>query len=236
MNSSLPDIAKGVFEAAPLVGWPSEGAFAIPPYFDYVATFTWALSGAIVAARRGYDITGAFVLALLSSLGGGLIRDGVLLQRTPVMLTDGIYLVLIALATGLVAINVRLIQFRPRASTVERTISIIDSIGVPAFAVIGMQLAIQARLEIPGVILVGVVNGVGGGLLRDIVVRDTPRLLQPGRFEAVLVLLACGFFLILEKGFGWSPTQSGLSTMALYSALRIIVAKLDWKSVALRRE
>ena len=80
------------------------GEFAIPLYFDYFATFAWALSGAVVGVRRGYDIVGVFVIALVSSTGGGLIRDGFLLHRTPVVLTDSVYLALIILATTLVGL------------------------------------------------------------------------------------------------------------------------------------
>lgn len=77
--------------------------FHVPVYFDYLATFTWALSGAVVAMRKRCDIVGVFVLALLTSVGGGIVRDGLLLQRTPSVLTDPMYLPLISLATALAA-------------------------------------------------------------------------------------------------------------------------------------
>ena len=62
--------------------------FQVPIAFDYVATFTWAVSGAIVAIRHRFDIVGVFVVALLSAIGGGLMRDAVFLDRTPVFLVN----------------------------------------------------------------------------------------------------------------------------------------------------
>ena len=85
--------------------WPDAREFTIPVYFDYFATFTWAVSGAILGAHRRYDLVGVFVIALVSAVGGGLLRDGIVLQRTPVFLTNSIYLILVAAATAAVAIS-----------------------------------------------------------------------------------------------------------------------------------
>src|SRR5690242_9587785 len=69
--------------------------FQVPVLFNYVATFTWAVSGAIVAIRRRFDIVGVFVVALLAAVGGGILRDAVFLNRTPYFLLDPAYLSLI---------------------------------------------------------------------------------------------------------------------------------------------
>jgi uncharacterized membrane protein YeiH len=84
-----------------------QGEFTIPVYFDYVATFCWALSGAIVGAGKRYDIMGVFVISLVSSMGGSLIRDGSFLQRTPPVLTNGMYLILIVIAVLMTGIGAR---------------------------------------------------------------------------------------------------------------------------------
>lgn len=70
------------------------------PLLDYVATFSWAASGAVVAIRKRFDIVGVFVVALLSSIGGGLLRDGFFLQRIPAFLVNPVYLPLIVLPSG----------------------------------------------------------------------------------------------------------------------------------------
>src|SRR5271170_1005580 len=129
-----------------------QGEFAIPLYFDYFATFAWALSGAVVGARRGYDIIGVFVIALVSSTGGGLIRDGFLLHRTPALLTQGVYLALIILATALIGFTARRLVSVLNRAWMEKLIELIDAVGVPAFAIVGMQIALTQGISILGVV------------------------------------------------------------------------------------
>lgn len=75
------------------------GFFQLPLWLDYGATFLWAISGALVAARRGYDIAGVFTIALVTATGGGLLRDGLFLQNGPPELVQSpAYLVLVVVA------------------------------------------------------------------------------------------------------------------------------------------
>ena len=76
--------------------------FTPPILFEYFALLLWAISGAIVGWRKGYDVVGVFVIAFVSSFGGGLLRDGLFLQRLPVVLTDSNYIfILIATVSGI---------------------------------------------------------------------------------------------------------------------------------------
>lgn len=202
-------------------------AFQIPAYFDYCATFAWALSGAIVALRKRFDIVGVFVLALLTSMGGSILRDGVFLQRSPPVLTDGTYLPLILGATLLVALLRRHIAQRP---LVGRLVDTIDAFGTPAFAVVGMQLALGAGIPLPGVILVGAVSGVGGGVLRDIIVRDVPLILQAGQFSALIVLVACLTFALFTLSFGIGTELAAWATIAFAFVLRMLTIRFDWRT------
>jgi uncharacterized membrane protein YeiH len=210
--------------------------FAIPLYFDYFATFAWALSGAVVGARRGYDVIGVFVIALVSSTGGGLIRDGFLLHRTPALLTNGVYLVLIILATALIALAARRLVSVLNRAWLDKLIELIDAVGVPAFAIVGIQIALAQGISIPGVVLVGMINGVGGGLLRDVLVRETPRLLLPGQYSALVVLAACLAFIGLSRGLGMDATSAAFVTIALFFCVRALTVRFNWTSSALLRE
>lgn len=200
-------------------------AFHVPVYFDYLATFAWALSGAIVAMRKRCDIVGVFVLALLTSMGGSILRDGVFLQRPPPVLTDLFYLPLILAATLLAAV------FRHRIAhlrVVDRLVGTIDAIGTPAFAVVGLQLALESGIPLPGVILVGAVSGVGGGVLRDLIVREVPFILQPGQFFALVVLLACIAFLTLTLGLQLDTARAAWATIALFFVVRMLTIRYNW--------
>jgi uncharacterized membrane protein YeiH len=201
--------------------------FQVPLLFDYFATFLWAVSGAIVGMHKRYDFAGVFVIALLASTGGGLIRDGIFLQQTPPVLGDSWYIPLILLATVAVSL------FRQRITgmrLVDRLISTIDAIGVPVFAVVGMQLSLRAGIPLPGVVLVGAVNGFGGGLLRDVVVGDTPSILQPGQFAISALVFVCILFLFLTEALGLSPLRAAWSIIVLYFVIRMLSIRYNWQT------
>jgi uncharacterized membrane protein YeiH len=211
------------------------GEFAIPPFFDHFATFAWAFSGAAVGVRRGYDVVGVLVIALVSSTGGGLIRDGLLLHRTPTLLTDGAYLALIVLATVLVCLAAKGLVTGLTEAWTDKLIELIDAVGIPAFAIVGMQMALAQDVSMSGVVLIGVINGVGGGLLRDVIVRETPRLLLPGQYSALVVLIACVVFVGLSRGIVMDATKAALITIAAYLFVRSLTIAFNWRSSALVR-
>ena len=206
------------------------GEFQLPVQLDYLAIFAWALSGAIVGLRKRYDLVGVFVTALLSSIGGGIIRDGVLLQRAPAVLTDSVYLPLVVLATGLVIIFRGPIE---RAKLIGKLVGMIDAIGTPAYAVVGMQMALRAGIHLPGVMLIGCVSGVGGGILRDVVVRDVPEVLQPGHFLAIPLAVACAIFLTLTLGLHTQPTPTAWATVLGFFVVRVLTLQFNWRTSAI---
>jgi uncharacterized membrane protein YeiH len=201
--------------------------FQVPPLFDYFATFLWALSGAIAGMHKRYDFAGVLVIALLSSTGGSVIRDGIFLQQTPPVLSDIVYVPLILLATIVVSL------FRQRITRmrlVDRAINVIDAIGVPAFAVVGMQLSLQQGIPLPGVALVGVVNGFGGGLLRDVVVGDTPAVLRPGQVYISAAIFVCILFLVLVEGLGVNRTIAAWGIVVLFFIIRMLSIRYNWRT------
>jgi uncharacterized membrane protein YeiH len=201
--------------------------FQLPLLFDYFATFLWALSGAIVGMYKRYDFAGVFVIALLSSTGGSLIRDGIFLQQTPPVLSDIWYIPIILLASVVVSLfRHRLTQTR----VVDRLISVIDALGVPAFAVVGMQLSLRAGIPLPGAVLVGVVNGFGGGLLRDVVVGDTPTMLKPGQFAVSALIFVCILFLYFIYGLGISKEFAAWGIIVLFFVIRMLSIRYNWRT------
>src|SRR5262245_36855697 len=172
--------------------------FLLPAVFDYGATLLWGISGALVAARQGFDLVGVFIIALASATGGGLLRDGIFLQDgPPVLVRSPVYLILVAVATAVVAVAGKRVQ---RLRGFDSLVLLVDGLGLGAYAVVGMNRATALGLSILGVMLVGVVNAVGGGVLRAILVGQVPHLFKPGTLEAVAALLGCGVFLGLTKG------------------------------------
>ena len=196
--------------------------FTVPLPFDYGATFLWGISGAIVGARRGYDISGVAAIALISSTGGGLLRDGIFLPNgPPALLQDPYYLIIVAVAALLVLIlgsRTREFQYYRFFSN---TVHYVDALGMGAYAVVGMQLAIDSGIRLPGVVLIGIINGVGGGILRDLVMREEPEAFKPGTLTVMAVLLSCLLFITLEKGFGYSAYEAAWPTIIMAFVIRL---------------
>lgn len=201
--------------------------FQVPPLFGYVAVFLWALSGAIVGMHKRYDLAGVFVIALLAATGGSTLRDGLFLQQKPPVLTDGWYLIMTMLAT----ISVGFFRDRiARMSLVDNVINLIDAIGVPAFAVLGMQLSLAAGVPLPGVVLIGMVNGFGGGILRDLMVGDTPAVLKPGRYYVSAAFLVCVIFVTLVVGLNVENTLAAWFVIGLFFVIRMLSMRYDWRT------
>jgi len=207
-----------------------EAEFRVPIFFEYAATLAWAMSGAVVGVRKRFDLTGVFVIALLSSLGGGLVRDAIFLQRTPVFLLQPVYLILVAAATVLIVLFTGPLTRLLRADTVRKLVDVIDALGTPAFAVIGMQLAEDHKIPTAGVLFIGVVNGTAGGLLRDVVVRDVPSLLRPGQFVSLALLLVCALYLLLTRQSRVSPVDAAWIIVASFFVIRVLAVKFNWRT------
>ena len=206
----------------------TDAVFQVPPAFDYLATLTWASSGALVGIRKHFDVVGVFVIALVSSLGAGLVRDALFLQRTPVLLTDPVYLPLIAGTVILFGLFSGPLTRVATADTVQKMIDIIDGVGIPIFAVIGMQLAEERDIPVAGIIFVGVVNGTAGGLLRDVLVRDVPAILRPGQFVSLLLLFACVSFVALKQYADVTVSQAAWAAIGAFFVLRVLTIRFNW--------
>ena len=229
----MPDVIQSILEALrfqdgrqALLEQPQ---FQVPFLLDYVALFLWAVSGAIIGMHKRYDFTGVLVVALLSSTGGSLLRDGFFLHQTPPVVSNPFYIPLIIAATALVGLFRRRIT-QMQLQLVDRSISIIDAVGVPAFAVVGMQLSLQVGIPIPGVVLIGVVNGMGGGLLRDLMVGDTPAALKPGQVYVSAIIFVCVVFLVLTYGMGVNKELAAWGIIALFFTIRMLSIRYNWRT------
>jgi uncharacterized membrane protein YeiH len=204
-------------------------------YFDLIATFSWAISGAVLAARRGYDLTGTFAIALVSSCGGGLLRDAVFLQAgPPALVRTPSYVLLPLLAAGVVWLAGRRMK-RGIPPMLSRGMRLADAIGLGAFAVVGMRLALAASVGVLGAVLIGVSNAVGGGLLRSVLLRRTPEVFRPGEFTALAALagallyaalaiamnvderIAGGISILLSAATNWASVRFRLRTTATWT-------------------
>jgi uncharacterized membrane protein YeiH len=201
--------------------------FTVPTAFEYFAILLWALSGAIVGWRKGFDVVGVFVIAFVSAFGGGLLRDGLFLQRLPVVLTDSTYMLLLLAAVATVMVVGRRVT---RDQMLPKVVSIIDALGVPMFVVIGAELARSRGLELPAIVLVATISGVGGGLMRDLLAGDTPELLRPGQYNTLLVIIAAILYMVLAYNVGYNRLIVAWGVITAFFIARLLIIRFNWRS------
>ncbi len=187
---------------------------------DLAGIGVFAVSGALAAGRKRLDLLGVFVLAAVTAIGGGTIRD-LLLDRHPlVWLTDATYLGVIVVA---VAITFAYVRWRrpPLASLL-----VADALGLALFSVAGAQIAENAGLPAVAVVVLGTVTGVGGGVIRDVLSAEIPFVLRRGNLYASTVIVGVVAYLILES-VGVARQTASLTGMALIAAVRL--AAIRWE-------
>lgn len=203
---------------------------ALPPFIDVGATILFSITGATVAIRRHYDVIGVFVLALACGLGGGLLRDGLFIQNgPPVAMRDASYL--IAVVVGVVLA----ILFFTHVERLSKPFLIIDALATGAYGVVGASKSFEAGLAVPACIFVGVVNAVGSGLIRDVLVREEPLLLRPGQFYTIASVLGVGGFALLVIVFGVHVVAAAIAAIAITFVLRLLAIFFDWKTTSVIR-
>jgi uncharacterized membrane protein YeiH len=201
--------------------------FLLPIWFDLSAVFLFALTGVWAATKRGYDVVGAFVLAFVTGVGGGLLRDAIFLGEMPVVMKDArfLYAVFAALVVG--ALVQRL------AERFDLLLAYVDAAAIGVYAVYGANKSLVAGVPPEAAVLVGMCNAVGGGLIRDVVVRDEPLLLKPGQLYVVASFVGCAGFVLLSHRYGIEVELAAWSAIAATVLLRVLAIRFNWRTSAL---
>lgn len=140
--------------------------------FELVGVFAFGISGGLLALRKSFDVVGIVVLSFLTALGGGLIRDIVIGDVPPAAFADTRYVAVPFAAAGVVFIAHRLLE------RLHRAILVFDGAGLALFCVTGTLKAMAFGLAPLQSALLGVLTAVGGGVMRDVVARETPVLIR----------------------------------------------------------
>ncbi|SEE89567.1 trimeric intracellular cation channel family protein [Ruania alba] len=157
---------------------------AVIRWLDLTGVLFNAILGGVVARAHRLDPIGFAVLAILSGLGGGLIRDTLLQAGPPVALTDNAY-VLTALAGAIIAYAIRL-----EGRVWDKAFPPIDALALGLWAAVGAQKTLAVGLGPLAAVMLGVVTAVGGGFVRDVVMRQIPRILGRSTLYATCALAA----------------------------------------------
>ena len=187
---------------------------------DLLGTFVFALSGALLAARLRFDVFGVAVLALVAGLGGGVIRDVLIAAGPAVALTDGRY--------GVAALAAAVLGFVAH-HPLERmgpAVRVFDAGGLGFFAVAGTSKALSAGLRPFAAIVLGVLTGVGGGMIRDLLAGEVPLVLRR-EIYAVAALAGAVIVAVADVLGRYGPLTAGIA-VAVTIAVRMVAVVRRW--------
>ncbi len=196
---------------------------------DYVGVFVFALSGASLAARKQMDLVGVLVLAGVTGLGGGMLRDVLIGAAPPLALRSPIPLLLPAAASIVV------MAAHGAVLRIERQVLVFDAAGLSLFAVTGAVRTLDASLGWWAAILLGAISAVGGGVLRDVLARDVPLVFraESGLYAIPAAMAATAATLAREADVA-SPMVL-IAVISLAFGFRIAALRRQWTAPQPRR-
>jgi len=146
---------------------------------DFIGTFAFAISGIRLASAKHFDLFGAYVVGVVTAIGGGTLRD-LLLGVTPIWMTNPMYLVCSGIALLWVII------FGKRIIRQEVTFFIFDTIGLALFTVVGVEKALDLNFPLWVAVIMGTITGAAGGVFRDVFINEIPLI-----FRKEIYAMAC---------------------------------------------
>lgn len=180
---------------------------------DYLGTFAFAISGIRLAAAKGFDWFGAYVVGLVTAVGGGTTRD-IMLNQPPFWLIQPSYLII----TGLALIFT--IALRRQIVKINHTLFFFDSVGLGLFVVVGVAKTIEAGFGWWVALVMGTITGSFGGMIRDILINEVPLIFRKD-FYALACLLGGVIYILLMKF-----TDMSLPVIQFICALGVVVLRL----------
>jgi uncharacterized membrane protein YeiH len=187
---------------------------------DLLGVAVFAASGALAAVHAKLDVFGVVVLAAVTAIGGGVVRDVLLGIVPPTSLRQWIYLVVPAVVALLV------FRWHPAVARLRRAVQLADALGLALFVTTGTSVALATGAPAATSALVGVITGVGGGVLRDVLLREIPTVL---RREVYAVAAALGaVVVVLGDRLALPPVPVALAAAALVAVVRVLALWRHW--------
>jgi uncharacterized membrane protein YeiH len=186
-------------------------------FLDLGGVAVFAVSGVLAARSRGLDLLGVIVIAAMTAIGGGTLRD-LLLHRYPIFwITDAQYLTVI-IASALLTVGYVRVRSPP-----GNTLLVADALGLALFALSGAQVAEAAQCPPLIVVLMGTLTGVAGGVLRDVITAQVPLILRRDIY-ATAAIVGVALYLLLQA-FGLQRSRAFAAGMVVVVALRLLAIR-----------
>ncbi|WP_238808663.1 trimeric intracellular cation channel family protein [Emticicia aquatica] len=191
-------------------------------FFTFInigGTIAFAASGTLAGIRKKLDVFGLAVIAFVTSVGGGTIRD-ILIGHLPVRwILDSSIILLI------VTVTLITILFKNRIETLDKTLTFFDSLGLGFFTLRGIQEGIAIHLDMPSCLILGTITACFGGVIRDILLNEIPTLFRKEIYATACILGGIVFFLLRKASI--SPEIVDVVTILTIFGIRIIAVKMN---------
>lgn len=216
--------AAGTGGASPFAS-KSAHTMTVSFVIEMLGTLAFAISGIRLASAKKFDWFGAYVVGFTTAIGGGTLRD-VMLSTTPFWMLDSVYLVVTAIALGIViALGRYLIRL-------NNTFFVFDAIGLGLFTVVGIEKTLAAGFPLWVAVIMGTITGAAGGVLRDILINEVPLIFRKEIYALACVFGGVVFWLCGHLGIGGAALQ--VITAVAVIAARIVAVYFGLKLPTLR--
>lgn len=184
---------------------------------DLLGTIAFAISGALSAMNRRLDLFGIFIIAFVTAIGGGTVRD-VLIGSTPVNWMENIiYIYLIG------AVTIFAIIFRNKLNYLKKSLFLFDTIGLGVFTITGVEMGVQNDLDPIISIAIGAMTGTFGGVIRDILCNEIPVIFRKEIYATACLIGGLAFVILHELGV--STDIIYIATSLTVISIRLVVVK-----------
>ncbi len=194
---------------------------------DYAGTFAFAISGIRLASAKKFDWFGAYVVGLVTAIGGGTSRD-LLLGVTPFWMQQPSYLII----TGIALLAV--ILMGNKMKVFNNAFFIFDTIGLGLFVVVGIERSIEAGFPFWVTIVMGMITGSVGGIIRDILINEEPLIFRKDIYALACVFGGLVFYMCTLFDFRTEITQTISATSVII--MRFLAVKYHWSLPALKND
>lgn len=197
---------------------------------ELIGTIAFAISGALIAVRRGLDLFGVVFVGCITSIGGGILRD-LILGKIPPNIFSNVVVLAIAAITSIAVFAVSYFnasKFEFLEKQIESINNFFDAVGLATFSAIGTEMACESGFSDMAVLSIsmGLLTGIGGGIMRDILVDSTPYVLKKHIYALASIIGSTVYYLIRTNG---NKILALISAMPIIVIIRLLATKYHWK-------
>ena len=205
---------------------PTSATVTVPFFLEYIAVMAGAISGALVAVDRDLDIVGVIVMSLVVGLGGGMLRD-------ILMPTDHVYILEVP-SSVILCVMIAILAFYFR-DILDQLTSVpmfaFDILTVGLFSFVGAEKGLMADYGVVASIMLGTLTGVGGGVIRDLLLNEIPQIFQQGNFYAIAGFAGSFTYVALVE-LHIVKLVAAIFCVVVTMGLRVLSVRLIWRTTA----